>query len=89
MALSRGSKVISALILTAPLLMTACATTDEVKHAQDTANAAKATADQALSTAQQAMQAAQAASDKADKASSDVAALNQKTDQMFNKSLRK
>jgi hypothetical protein len=69
-------------VLAAPLLLGACASQDDVKRAQ-------ATADQALATAQQANQAAQAASAKADKAEADAAAASAKADRMFQQSLKK
>ena len=70
------------LILISPLLVAACASQDDVKRAQSTA-------DQALATAQQAAQAAQAANQKADKADADAAAANAKADRMFQKGLKK
>lgn len=70
------------LVLAGTLLLGACATEDEVKRAQSTA-------DQALTTAQQAAQAAQAASQKADKAAAEAAAVDAKVDRMFQQNLKK
>jgi len=70
------------LALVAPLLVAACASQDDVKRAQSTA-------DQALATAQQAAQSAQAANQKADKADADAAAASAKADRMFQKGLKK
>lgn len=75
-------KYAGTLILLAPLLVAACASQDDVKRAQTTA-------DQALATAQQAAQAAQTANQKADRASADAAAANTKADRMFQQSLKK
>lgn len=63
------------LVVAGALLVGACASTDDVKRAQ-------ATADQALSTAQ-------AASQKADRAAADAAAANAKADRMFQQNLKK
>jgi murein lipoprotein len=91
------------IVVAGALLLAGCASTDDVKRAQ-------ATADQALSAAQSAgqradsamsaanaagakadsaMSAANAAASKADEANSKVDALSQKVDQMFAKGLRK
>jgi mannose/fructose-specific phosphotransferase system component IIA len=72
-----------------PLLLGACTSQDSTRQALDAANAAKAQADAAQTTAQQAVQVAQAANAKADKAEADAQAVNDKTDQMFQRSLRK
>ena len=63
--------LVLAAVAAASLGMTGCASVDDVKHAQ-------ATADQALSTAQQALSAAQAAQASADKANADITIINQK-----------
>jgi hypothetical protein len=68
-------KTVGALVLACPLLLGACASQDDVKRAQ-------ATADQALLTAQQANQAAQAADQTA-------VAANAKADRMFQQALKK
>jgi len=70
------------LVVAAPLLLAACASQDDVRRAQ-------ATADQALAAAQQANQTAQAAMQKADQAAADAAAASAKADRMFQQSLRK
>jgi Alanine-zipper, major outer membrane lipoprotein len=75
-------KSVGIFVVTAPLLLAACASQDDVRRAQ-------ATADQALAAAQQANQAAQAASQKADKAEADAAAASAKADSMFQQSLKK
>ena len=68
--------------LTLPLMLGACATTQDV-------NDAKAAAAKAQSTADQALAAAKAASDKADAASAKADATSARMDAMFNKSLKK
>ena len=73
------------IVLVAPLTLAACAshsTEPTASQAMATANQSKSTADQALSTAQQALQTAQ-------KAEGDAQAASQKSDQMYNRSLRK
>lgn len=64
-----------AIVAAAAFSVTGCASVDDVKHAQSTA-------DQALSTAQQAQQSAQAAQTSADHAQSDVNALSQRVDSL-------
>jgi len=71
-------KLVLISVAVASIGMSGCATVDDVKHAQ-------ATADQALSTAQQALQAAQAAQASADKANADITILNQKVDALGQK----
>lgn len=63
--------LVLAAVAAASMGMTGCASVDDVKHAQ-------ATADQALSTAQQALSAAQAAQASADKANADITTINQR-----------
>ena len=63
--------LVLAAVAAASMGMTGCASVDDVKHAQ-------ATADQALSTAQQALSAAQAAQTSADKANADITTINQR-----------
>ncbi len=90
-------------ILAGALMLGGCASTQDVKHAQATADqalsaaqsagqradAAMAAANAASSKADAAMAAANAASAKADTANSKVDALSDKVDQMFAKSLKK
>ena len=71
-ALSRMSLLSAGL---AALLLSGCATVDDVKKAQSTA-------DQALSTAQSAQQAAQAAQQSADQNRSDISNLNQRVNDL-------
>lgn len=61
----------------AALLLTGCATEDEVHKAQSTADTALSTAQSAQQTASSAQQAAQAAQQSADQANSAVNALGQ------------
>jgi len=70
------------LFLACPLLLGACASSDDVKRAQ-------ATADEALNTARQAMQQAQTANQKADKALADAANANARLDRAFQQQLKK
>ena len=77
--LSKGA-ILAALTL--PLMLGACATTQDV-------NDAKAAAAKAQSTADQALAAANAASAKADQASAKADAVSARADAMFNKSLKK
>jgi outer membrane murein-binding lipoprotein Lpp len=93
----------AAIVAVGGLLLAGCASTDDVKRAQATADqalsaaqsagqradAAMSAANAASSKADQAMSAANAASSKADEANSKVDALSQKVDQMFAKGLRK
>ena len=60
--------LVLAAVAAASLGMTGCASVDDVKHAQ-------ATADQALSTAQQALSAAQAAQASADRANAAITTI--------------
>lgn len=76
-------------VAAASLLVTGCASTDDVKKAQATADQALSTAQQAQSSAQQAQQtasaaqsAAQAAQQSADQNKSDIGAINQRLDDM-------
>jgi outer membrane biogenesis lipoprotein LolB len=78
-------------LLVAPLLLSACASRGNeaanasgpsAAQAMTAANESKSTADNALSTAQKALQMAQ-------KAENDAQAASQKSDQMYNRSLRK
>ena len=68
--------------LTLPLMLGACASTQDVQDAKSAAAHAQATADQALA-------AAKAANDKADQANAKADAVSAKMDAMFNKSLKK
>ena len=70
---SRGALFATA---AATLLLTGCATEDEVKKAQSTADQALTTAQSAQQTATGAQQAAQAAQQSADQANSAVNALS-------------
>jgi hypothetical protein len=63
------------------LMLSGCASVDDVKRAQSTA-------DQALSTAQSAQSAAQAAQQSADKAQSDVNALTPRVQELESKAAR-
>ena len=90
-------------VLAAALMAAGCATTDDVKRAQATAdqalsaaNAANQKADAAMAAAQSASSkadaaqaSANAAGQKADAASASVAELNDKVDKMFAKGLKK
>lgn len=69
------TKTAGIMVMASTLLLGACATQDEVKKAQ--------------STADQALAAAQAASQKADKADADAAAASAKADRMFQQGLKK
>ncbi len=71
-----------AVLVSAPLLLTGCATSEQITAIQNTANAAKAEADKAMATAEQALQVA-------NKAEADAQAANEKIDRMFQKHLRK
>jgi hypothetical protein len=64
------------------LMVSACASVDDVKHAQATADQALSTAQQAQSTATAAQQAAQAAQQSADSAHSDINALTQRVNDL-------
>jgi hypothetical protein len=64
------------LVTAAGLAMSGCATVEDVKHAQATADQALSTAQQAQSTANAAGQAAAAAQASADKANAGVDSLN-------------
>jgi PBP1b-binding outer membrane lipoprotein LpoB len=75
-------KSVAILFLASPLFLGACASSDDVKRAQ-------ATADEALTTARQALQQSQIANQKADKAISDSASANAKADRMFQQGLKK
>ena len=63
---------------TAAVLLGGCASVDDVKKAQATADAAMSAAQQAEQTGQQAQQAAQRAQQTADQAQAGVSALEQK-----------
>ena len=63
-------------------LVSGCASVDDVKHAQATADQALSAAQQAQSTATAAQQAAQAAQQSADKANADVNALTQRVNDL-------
>ena len=78
----RSLRNASFLLLTAPLLLAACASTSQVESAQNTANEAKAEADRAKQTAQQALTAAQQAQQTAQ-------AADQRASTMYNRSLKK
>jgi polyhydroxyalkanoate synthesis regulator phasin len=67
------------------LLVSACASVDDVKHAQATADQALSTAQQAQQTATAAQQAAQAAQQSADSAHSDINALTQRVNTLENR----
>ena len=60
--------LVLAAVAAASMGLTGCASVDDVKHAQ-------ATADQALSTAQQALSTAQAAQQSADRANSEITTI--------------
>jgi polyhydroxyalkanoate synthesis regulator phasin len=64
------------------LMVSACASVDDVKHAQATADQALSTAQQAQSSAAAAQQAAQAAQQSADSAHSDINALTQRVNNL-------
>lgn len=70
------------LVAAAGLAMSGCASVDEVKHAQATADQALSTAQQAQQTATSAMSAAQAAQQSADKANAGVDQLNQRMNEL-------
>lgn len=74
MIFSRGAFLAAA---TAALMLSGCATEDEVHKAQSTADQALSTAQSAQQTATSAQQAAQAAQQSADQANSAVNALSQ------------
>ena len=76
-------------VLAAALLAGGCASTEDLKHAQATADQALATANSAGQRADAAMSAANAASQKADAASAKADEVNDKVDKMFAKSLKK
>ncbi len=68
------------LLVTAPLLVAGCTTSDQqVMSIQTTANAAKAEADRAMTTAEQAL-------NVANKAEADAQRANERLDRMFQKS---
>jgi PBP1b-binding outer membrane lipoprotein LpoB len=79
---------LSSALVTA-LCLGGCATEDEVKHAQSTADQALSLAQQAQQTAGAAQQAAQAAQQSADSAHADINALSQRVDSMQVKPKRK
>lgn len=66
------------LLVGTTLLLGGCATTEEVEHAQATADSAKSDAAAAMSAAQQANSAAQAADQHAGRVEASVAALSDK-----------
>jgi hypothetical protein len=69
--------------LVGALALGGCATTESVKHAQETADHAQGAADQALSGAQAATTAAQKAQAAADQNATDVHAVDAKLDQLI------
>ena len=71
------------------LLAGGCASTQDLKHAQDTADQALAAANSAGQRADAAMAAANAAGSKADAASAKADEVSDKVDKMFAKSLKK
>lgn len=71
-----------AVLVAAPLLLTGCATQEQINSIQATSNAAKAEADKAMSVAEQALA-------MANKAEADAQAANEKIDRMFQKGMRK
>lgn len=75
-------KVTLSSAVVAALCLGGCATEDEVKHAQATADQALSTAQQAQQQAGAAMQAAQAAQQSADSAHADINALSQRVDSL-------
>lgn len=72
----------------AALLVTGCASVEDVKHAQATADQALSTAQSAQSTAQAAQSAAQAAQQAADQNRSDINSLKQRVDELHKKGER-
>lgn len=75
---SRSKRSLLCAVLSAPLVLGACAHQD-----------AKAKADQALSIANKALVTAQDASRKADQAAADAHAASEKADRMYDRSLKK
>jgi len=69
----------------AALFVTGCASVDDVKHAQATADQALSMAQAAQQTASSAQQTAQAAQQSADQARSDVNALSQRVDSLHHR----
>ena len=77
------------IVVLGALLLAGCASMEDVKRAQTTADQALSAANGAGQRADAAMSAANAAGAKADTANSKVDALSDKVDQMFARGLKK
>jgi polyhydroxyalkanoate synthesis regulator phasin len=84
--LSRGSLFAAG---TVALMVSGCASTDDVKKAQATADQAMSTAQQAQQSASAAQSAAQAAQQSADQNRSDIGALGSRVDALEAKHKRR
>ena len=82
-------KPASFVVLAAALMAAGCASTEDVKRAQSTADQALSAANAASQKADAATAAANAASQKADAVNGRVDELNDKVDKMFAKGLKK